>query len=215
MIGASPRPSPVAAFSANATPPLHDISSDPLHMSATTLSAMREHTVPQRAPGSMGLQKRSINKSQISEPTLISSTSSVPLVGLPRSASVNPNTNSNTTSGVDTPPLPPMNPRRRRPTATQTIIGVLRGDHHRSDAHHAPPASPSTAGPVHEQSDFCDNNSDDGNDMQARLRNRLRKSSSEGVSLGARAARPDLGSGAPAPSVPMVPRKVPVQGGMF
>ncbi|KAE8380699.1 hypothetical protein BDV26DRAFT_279324 [Aspergillus bertholletiae] len=204
MIGAPPRPSPIAPYSANATPPLYDISPDPSSSSASTSTT----SLPQRAPGNTGgLQKRPIDKYQISEPTFVSTTSNVPTVGLPPGASLS--------NGMTTPPVPPMNPRRRRQTTTQTILGAIRGDKY--DSQYAPSQyapsqyyAPSTTGSAAEEySTF----SDEG-ERRPRTRNRLRKTSSEGGDLNAK-ARHQLMSGPP-PAMPAhPPPQVPLDGGMF
>lgn len=63
-------------------------------------------------------RKKTISKSDISEPTLISSTSNVDTVALPEGASLK--------NGMDEPPpLPPMNPRRR---GTRKLFGLGRTD---------------------------------------------------------------------------------------
>lgn len=202
MIGAPPRPSPIAPYSANATPPLYDMSSDPSSSSASTSTT----SLPQRAPGHTGgLQKRPIDKYQISEPTFVSTTSNVPTVGLPPGASLS--------NGMTTPPVPPMNPRRRRQTTTQTILGAIRGDKYESQyaqSQYAPSIAPSTAGSAAEEySTF----SDEG-ERRPRTRNRLRKTSSEGGDLNAK-ARHQLMTGPP-PAMPAYPPpQVPMEGGMF
>ncbi|KAL1968544.1 hypothetical protein VTN77DRAFT_1754 [Rasamsonia byssochlamydoides] len=99
-IGEDPRPSPVTPYSANTTPPLPDPDTEGPKLSLSSSD------IPQRAPGSNGLQKRVVDKSKISEPTFVSSTYNVPTVGLPAGASLS--------NGMETPPIPPMNPRRRQ-----------------------------------------------------------------------------------------------------
>ncbi|KAE8134987.1 hypothetical protein BDV38DRAFT_285370 [Aspergillus pseudotamarii] len=206
MISAPPRPSPIAPYSANATPPLYDISPDPSSSSASTSTT----SLPQRAPGhNGGLQKRPVDKYQISEPTFVSTTSNVPTVGLPPGASL--------TNGMTTPPVPPMNPRRRRQTTTQTILGAIRGDKYESQyapSQYAPSIAPSTApstanSVVEEYSTF----SDEG-ERRPRTRSRLRKTSSEGGDLNAK-ARHQLMTGPP-PAMPAYPPpQAPMEGGMF
>ncbi|KAB8073469.1 hypothetical protein BDV29DRAFT_191718 [Aspergillus leporis] len=197
MIGAPPRPSPIAPYSANATPPLYDVSPDPSPGSASTSIT----SLPQRAPGHSSLQKRPIDKTQISEPTFVSTTSNVPTVGLPPGASLS--------NGMVTPPIPPMNPRRRRQTTTQTILGAIRGEKYESQ--YAPSYAPSTASSVmgDEHSTF----SDEG-EKRPRTRNRLRKTSSEGGDLNAK-ARHQLMNGPPPAMPPYPPPQVPMEGGMF
>ncbi|KAJ5194138.1 hypothetical protein N7472_006604 [Penicillium cf. griseofulvum] len=178
MIGASPRPPPAApAYSANATPPLNEM---PEYSSSTSLaSASSSSQNPQRGLGHGSLLKRPVNKKQISEPTFVSSTSDVPLV------------------------VPPMNPRRRRGTATQTILGAFKSD--KNDLSRVASPVPS---PAEEQSGFLDD------EKRPRSRNRLRKTSSEGVNLHGRSRQGSM-HGSP-PAVPQYPPPaIPVDGGMF
>ncbi|KAK5806474.1 hypothetical protein VI817_000732 [Penicillium citrinum] len=196
LIGATPRPSPATpAYSANATPPLNDASAEQSSTNiaaAASASASNSHAMPQRAPGHAILQKRTVNKKLISEPTFVSSTSNVPTVGLPPGGLPQPNA---------APPLPPMNPRRRR--GTQTILGAFRSDKH--DSSRAASPAPSF---TEERSSFVDD------ERRPPSRNRLRKTSSAGGSLSARARQEAMGS--PAPAVPQYPPPaVPVDGGMF
>lgn len=202
MIGVSPRPSPIAPYSANTTPPLQEMSPNPSTTSLPT-HAPAAHALPQRAPGHGGLQKRVIDKTQISEPTFVSCTSNVPTVGLPPGASLS--------NGMETPPIPPMNPRRRRQTTTQTILGALKGEKHES--YH--PTS-IVSGPPEEHSTFSDDN-DKGSKSR---HNKLRKASSEGGNLNSTARQQAMAAAAaplpPAPAVPQYPPpNVPIEGGMF
>ncbi|KAL4914707.1 hypothetical protein BDW62DRAFT_189887 [Aspergillus aurantiobrunneus] len=206
MIGA-PRPSPAAPpFSANATPPLYDINGD---SPATSTASLPQHPqpLPQRAAGHSGLQKRSIDKTKISEPTFVSCTSNVPTVGLPPGASLS--------NGMETPPLPPMNPRRRRQTTTQTILGAFKNDKHES--HPMPTPLPrAQAQPEPELPQEHSAFEDDGEKRsRSRPRNRLRKISSEGGEMNAavRTRQPASASASPAPT-PYQPR-IPMDGGMF
>lgn len=83
--------------------------------------------------------KRVINKSEISEPTFLMSTSRVPTMSLPQSATdarearsrsvsgARPGSNTAADHGLP-PPLPPVNPRRNRDgSKTRTIINNLMG----------------------------------------------------------------------------------------
>lgn len=189
MIGAPPRPSPAApAYSANTTPPLNEEQSSPDSPGVST------HALPQRASGHGMLQKRSVKKKLISEPTFVSSTSNVPTVGLP----------SGSTQGANVPPpVPPMNPRRRR--GTQTILSAFKGDKHESAR---------AASPAPSISDEHSVSPDDEKRPRSRSRSRLRKTSSEGGSLSSR-ARQDAMAGPP-PAIPQYPPPaIPVDGGMF
>ncbi|KAJ5368520.1 uncharacterized protein N7496_008280 [Penicillium cataractarum] len=195
IIGATPRAPPAApAYSANATPPLNEDQSPTATISSAGSSA---HALPQRAPGSNLLQKRSVNKKLISEPTLVSSTSNVPLVGLPTGNSM---ASISSQQGATPPPLPPMNPRRRR--GTQTILSAFKSDKHESRVSSPAPSISD------EQSYFPDD------EKRPRSRNRLRKTSSEGGNLHGRARGDSMVS--PAPAVPQYPPPaIPVDGGMF
>jgi hypothetical protein len=130
----------------------------------------------------IGSRKRSVIKGMISEPTFISSTSSVPLVGLPSGPRP---------GQIDSPLVPTMNPRRRGNTMTEqqptfpsprlagpeiaspTLESMNAGRPPMDLVHRAytdvPPQSPYKGGPG------------------LRPRNRLRKISSEGGGMAARA----------------------------
>ncbi|RAL11654.1 uncharacterized protein BO97DRAFT_92281 [Aspergillus homomorphus CBS 101889] len=196
LIGAAPRPSPIAPYSANATPPLELNNENGYPLAPAPSDHSQHHHALNRAPGNNSLQKRAVNKTLISEPTFVSCTSSVPTVGLPPGASLS--------NGMETPPIPPMNPRRRRQTTTQTILGALKGERHESQY------SPSIDSAMEETSNF----SDDG-DKRPKSRARLRKSSSEGGNLNAK-ARHQLLADTPPPAVPTYPPpQIPLDGGMF
>ncbi|KAJ5402498.1 uncharacterized protein N7487_008394 [Penicillium crustosum] len=197
IIGASPRPPPAApAYSANATPPLNEMPTD---SSSTSLASSSSNSqIPQRGLGNGSLLKRPVNKKQISEPTFVSSTSNVPLVGLPPGSGL--------PSPGSAPPVPPMNPRRRRGTATQTILGAFKSD--KSDKADLSRVASPVPSAVDEHSVFPDE------EKRPRSRNRLRKTSSEGVNLNARARQASV-TGTP-PAVPEhPPPAIPVDGGMF
>ncbi|KMU76092.1 hypothetical protein CISG_05350 [Coccidioides immitis RMSCC 3703] len=198
-IGSSPRPSPVTPYSANATPPLYETSPPNISMAAS--NAYGGGSAPNQNAQwnqSLGAHKRVIDKSQISEPKFVSSTSNVPTVGLPPGASLS--------NGSSTPPVPPMNPRRRRPTATQTILGAFKGSSDRLDGSTMPGSSSKFP---EEQSTFSDE------DKRSRPRQRLRKISSEGGNLNAKARQQAMM--AKSPAMPQVPAQVggPMEGGMF
>lgn len=185
-IGA-PRPSPATpAYSANATPPLDEVNSeDPSPV------ADASNNLPQRSTGQPALlHKRTVNKKEISEPTFVSTTSNVPTVGLP---------------GGTPPPLPPMNPRRRR--GTQTILSAFNRDSRASSA------TPSVADDqsVFEPSVFPED------EKRPMSRGLLRKTPSESSSLSTGATQEaDSHSFPPAPEAPShPPPPVPANGGMF
>ncbi|OAP60106.1 hypothetical protein AYL99_05108 [Fonsecaea erecta] len=128
----------------------------------------------------IGSRKKSVTKGMISEPTFISSTSSVPLVGLP---------NGPRPTQIASPPIPSMNPRRRGNTMTE-----------RPDGYPSPrmpasqmPAMPDSPGrgaglPMSSsQRAYLDQQQQAQHKPPPRQRNRLRKISSEGGSMAARA----------------------------
>ncbi|KAL4783994.1 hypothetical protein BJX76DRAFT_328368 [Aspergillus varians] len=202
MIG-PPRPSPAAPpFSANATPPLYDMAGNSQTTSAPTVP---QHTqsLPNRAAGNNGLPKRSIDKARISEPTLISCTSNVPTVGLPPGASLN--------NGMETPPLPPMNPRRRRQTTTQTILGAFKNE--KFDSHPMPPQQLQADSELPQEHSTFD---DEGEKRsRSRPRNRLRKVSSEVSDMNAAAQARQTISASASPAPPLYQPPIPMDGGMF
>ncbi|EFQ97758.1 hypothetical protein MGYG_00799 [Nannizzia gypsea CBS 118893] len=189
----SPRPPPspnTHPYSANATPPILESSPTPSNpaMGGYGVPPMQYPHPPRNSPvpspnitqQSLGSHKRLVDKSQISEPTFISTTSNVPTVGLPAGASL--------ANGAPTPPLPPMNPRRRRQTTTHNILGALKGSspsdrpdqYHYNHKHHNQnyPSAPRRS---EEHSTFSDD------EKRPRARQRLRKISSEGGNLNAKA----------------------------
>ncbi|OJD16077.1 hypothetical protein AJ78_03710 [Emergomyces pasteurianus Ep9510] len=198
LIGNAPRPSPVTPYSANATPPLYETS--PVHSSTPTSTLVPPLTINgnQRNQG-LGAHKRVIDKSKISEPKFVSSTSNVPTVGLPPGASLS----------NGTPPIPPMNPRRRRQTTTQTLINAFKG----SDKHDQGAAMPSSSTPTTPMDDHQHNLFSDEEKRVPRPRQKLRKISSEGGNLNAKARQQLMNSSSPA--LPQFPKKVPMEGGMF
>lgn len=186
---AAPRPSP--AFSVNPTP-----------------SLMQPSPVP--TPTSQGFQsklpaprKRSINKHEISEPKLISSTSRITTVNLPPGSSLQ-----NGAEPHSAPPIPPVNPRRRQ---TRAMFGFGRKEE-LEELHALPAATQSTE----EMSTFS---ADEGD--KPKSRQKLRKSSSEGGNLNAKARQAAFA--APSPALPTgtfppgsgSPPRRPVEGGMF
>ena len=134
---ASPRPiqsafdssSPIASGANSPTVPPRDISRPrpPPSVSAVSSSGRttpglgnrNASTTPPPAQYQQAGRKKSVTKGMISDPTLISTTSSVPLVGLPSPHDTDPEGNS--------PPVPSRNPdranKRSRPTLTPTASG--------------------------------------------------------------------------------------------
>ena len=98
----SVRPSPVAspAFAQNMTPPLSGANT-PVGSTFSSPPVSQ----PSGRPTNV-LRKKTISKGDISEPTLVSSTSNIDTIDLPEGASLK--------NGMDDPPpVPQMNPRRR------------------------------------------------------------------------------------------------------
>ena len=192
-IGLSPRPSPITPYSVNSTPSL--IQPSPVGSGANTPTMNQGFPTQGRTAGA---RKRSINKSEISEPKFVSSTSRVPTVDLPPGTTLN--------NGKDAPPIPPVNPRRRQ---TRAMFGFGKKDG-LEEMHSLPAATQSTE----EMSTF----SADEGDSKPKVRQKLRKSSSEGGNLNARARQAAIA--APSPALPngfqgngSPPRQY--EGGMF
>jgi hypothetical protein len=139
-------------------------------------------------PGSrpIGSRKRSINKHDISEPTFINSTSSVTTVALPLGASLS--------NGMDPipskPPVPPINPRRKRTIAAQNVLTAFsaRRNDDSSNQEQQDQNGTITKSTVIEQYEETSTFSADEEGPRAKgSRYRLRKTSSEGGNLAARA----------------------------
>ncbi|KAJ9662562.1 hypothetical protein H2201_006050 [Coniosporium apollinis] len=173
--GTSIRPSPIPSpYSANTTPPI-SAASTPIAANfnaATVIPSNRVQTA----------RKRSIQKSAISEPCFISSTSVVDTVDLPPGASLKNGQN-------ESPPIPPVNPRRRR-------FGF--GRSHAEPQETSPPRMGAGAARAF---------SSDAEDGKFNPKPKLRKSSSEGRNL----RQQDVF----APSAPMPPRPAVADGAMF
>ena len=156
-----PQASPVLPFSATPTPP----TSNPTTPNA---AAFTPGAVQSSIRQGM-LRKKSIAKSEISEPVFLSTTSVIDTVNLPAGASLK-----NGSEPYVPPPVPPINPMRRR-------FGFGRSDSEKSsdgltshpdfDAPRAPYAEPTRT------------NSSDAVSQIPQTRNRLRKSLSESKSL--------------------------------
>lgn len=193
IIGAPPRAPPAApAYCANATPPLNEM---PASGSSASPMSIANNSTTQLGSGSGSLLKRPVNKKQISEPTFVSSTSDVPIVELlPGSTQTSPK---------NAPPVPPMNPRRRRGTTTQTIMSAFKSDRPQSRA-----ASPAP-----------DRSSSSEEERHSLSRSRLRKVASDGSNLHARARQDYMSGIAPAmphyPPPQYPPPSLPVNGSMF
>ncbi|KXS97000.1 hypothetical protein AC578_1885 [Pseudocercospora eumusae] len=112
------RPAPVAnPYTSNPTPPLSASGNGTSAPASPVTFSPEQYSpiVPSSARPNAPLRKKTILKSEISEPTLISSTSNVDTVDLPPGASLK--------NGMDQPPppIPPINPRRR---GTRKLFGL-------------------------------------------------------------------------------------------
>jgi len=159
LMPGSTRPSLMASpFSINSTPPISAASTPiaPLFAPGTTAPMGSGNRATSRAAN----RKRSIQKSKISEPTLISTTSVIDTIALPEGASLR--------NGMDnvTPPVPSIGPMRRR-----FGFGRVSGDVE-------PPKPPFSTGDL--------SPSADESEKHYKPRHRLRKSSSEGAKIGMR-----------------------------
>lgn len=186
----SPRIPLTTTFAGNSTPNLPGPS--PVPSTATTPTTpgfQSKGTLPTH-------RKKSINKYDISEPKFLSTTSRMTTVNLPPGASLQ--------NGIEAPPIPPVNPRRK----TRVVFGFGRKDELNDY-----PAHPSLS-PTEDRNTF----SDDGEKQKPRQK--LRKISSEGGNLNAR-ARQAIFAAAPSPAMPEpspITAKAPashVEGGMF
>ncbi|KAF1842625.1 uncharacterized protein K460DRAFT_189475 [Cucurbitaria berberidis CBS 394.84] len=161
--------SPMPPLSANHTPPV----SNPTTPNAV---AFNPSTVQPLTTRQGMLRKKSIAKADISEPVFLSTTSSIDLVNLPPGASLK--------NGAEAaaPPVPPINPMRRR-------FGFGRGESHSPS--HDPAVQPGLEAPRAPYTEPTRTNSSDALASQTQLpRTRLRKTSSEGKSLRANAQGP-------------------------
>ena len=138
-------------------------------------------------------RKRSINKQDISEPTFISCTSSVDTVNLPPGASLSNGMDAISPTRGPPPPVPVRDSRRKR---TQTFLQTL-GRAEKPAETPSTGTNPRDEDPYEERSTFS---ADDEPSAPSKLRQRLRKTSSEG-GLNAKAAR-QAALQAPSPAVP-------------
>jgi hypothetical protein len=170
-------PSPLPPFSANHTPPV----SNPTTPNAAAFNP--SSTQPMIRQGM--LRKKSIAKSDISEPVFLSTTSVIDTVNLPAGASLK--------NGIDydAPPVPPINPMRKRfgfgRSGTENHNPYDPAIQSGFDGPRAPFAEPTRT-----------NSSDALSSQATQSRGKLRKTSSEGKSLRGQAqAQPG-----PSPALP-------------
>ncbi|KAH9865906.1 hypothetical protein IAQ61_008642 [Plenodomus lingam] len=191
-IPASPRPSP-GGFNSPAGHGYHQPSSPMPPISASNTPPISNPTTPNGTtfnPSSVQpltrtgvLRKKSVAKSDISEPVFVSTTSVIDTVNLPPGASLK--------NGIEhePPPVPPINPMRRR-------FGFGRGE---AANRHDPAIQAGIDTPRAPYAEPLRTNSSDGLASQIpRPRARLRKTSSEGKSLRGEAQGPT----GPSPAMP-------------
>lgn len=140
-------------------------------------------------------RKRSVNKQDISEPTFVSCTSSVDTVSLPPGASLSNGMDAPSPTRGPPPPIPIRDSRRKR---TQNFLQVLSRTEKPPEIAPTEP-TPNSQGddPYEERSTFS---ADDEPTAPGKMRQRLRKTSSEG-GMNAKAAR-QAALQAPSPAVP-------------
>jgi hypothetical protein len=217
LVSELPPPLPIQAYSANSTPPL----SSPA-LSGVSTPTLASHPMSHdgglppsfgnRSASALSGRKKSVTKKMISDPTLVSSTSNIPAVSLPAPPDFKPHE-------LASPPLPILNPRRRRQTTTQNQFAGT-GNNDKADSRlQSMPQSPNN--PHHrfeERSTF----SDEGEHRQPKQRARLRKTSSEGGSMNLKARQQAMMASSPA--MPRFPPSVgyskpppahALNGGMF
>lgn len=156
-----PQASPVPPFSASHTPP----ASNPTTPNAAAFNPSAVQPLIRQGM----LRKKSIAKSEISEPVFLSTTSVIDTVNLPVGASLK-----NGSEPFVPPPVPPINPMRRR-------FGFGRSDSDKSSD--GPTSHPDPETPRAPYVEPVRTNSSDALSQIPQPRNRLRKSSSESRSL--------------------------------
>ena len=217
----SSRPSPRTPYSANSTPPIFEASST----NSPPAPIAFNQPVDGRITPSLRGRKRSITKNMISDPTFVSTTYTVTTVDLPPGASLRNGSPENHPKDSPSPAIPFMNPARRRgrvgtsTSTTHTLFSTLTGRANDSKSDLAGPLSARPSLPE-ERSNF----SDEGEDKKPapfRPRQKLRKVSSEGGGMNAKARYQAL-MAAPSPALPTFPVKrgpsppmQRVEGGMF
>lgn len=183
--------SPVTpAYSSHAPVAMRDSPSNTSKLNSPVMITSQNSNNYNRRPN---YRKGSVNKHDISEPHFLSCTSSVSTVDLPPGASLS--------NGMEPPPpVPPLNPRRKR---TQTLLQAL-GRLEKAESASTP--VPTSEDPYEERSTFS---ADEGESKPKSSRHhKLRKSSSEGGNLNARARQQAMMG--PNPAMPQVPPNMSV-----
>ncbi|KAL9098547.1 MAG: hypothetical protein Q9163_005813 [Psora crenata] len=126
-------------------------------------------------------RKQSINKHDISEPTFVSCTSSVDTIDLPPGASLKNGMHTPSSPGVP-PPIPARDARRKR---TQTLLQALGRLEKIEPAPSVPSPSPNQVN--REEGDEEQSSFSADEEPSSKWRQRLRKTSSEGVHMNTKA----------------------------
>ena len=180
--GMSVRQAPISPYSASSTSSSHGASPIDPYTTPTMITSQESYNT-RRTPTH---RKYSVNKHDISEPLFVSSTSSVGTIDLPPGASLS----NGMAQPSSRPPIPPINPRRKR---TQNLFQAL-GRLEKSEE--APPPTHDPEDPYEERSTF----SADESEPRSKMRQRLRKTSSEGGNLAAKMRQHAMME--PSPAVP-------------
>ena len=184
--GISHRGPAVSPYSASSNSASHGASPIDPHTTPTMITSQESYTT-RRGPN---IRKQSVNKHDISEPMFLSSTSSVGTIDLPPGASLS--------NGMEQssfrPPIPPQNPRRRRTNNLFQSLGRL------EKPEEAPPSPMHPEDPYEERSTFS---ADESESKASKMRQRLRKTSSEGGNLAAKARQQAMMG--PSPAMPTFP----------
>lgn len=204
---APPMPLLAQAYSANSTPPL----SSPAFSTGSNASTPTIPSHPNSRDGVLSMaftnrsatnisaRKKSVSKHMISEPTLLSSTSNLPTVGLPAPPDFRPHE-------LASPPLPTMNPRRKRQITTQNMYAGYPADDKADDLIGGLPTIPHSPNLPDQTFEERSTFSDEGEQKRFKPRSRLRKSSSEGGNMNAKLRQQALG--AESPAMPTFPNTV-------
>ena len=167
-------------YATHSTPSLH---------SSSRTSATPTTITPQSAPntgygGHHSFGKRSISKHDISEPTFISCTSSVDTISLPPEASLR-NGMDSSASESEAPPIPVRDSRRKRTqTLLQAFVRTEKSQLSPTKRAFAPSPNPREEDENEMRSTFSGDDEPKPNSKS--LRQRLRKTSSEGGSMSAK-----------------------------
>ena len=173
-------------YSTHSTPSLHETRLPSLSsQTSSTPTIMKPQSAPNTSYGGHhSFRKRSISKHDISEPTFISSTSSVDTISLPPEASLR-NGMDSSASESEAPPIPVRDSRRKR---TQTLLQALgRGEKSQlspTKRNFAPSPNPREEDENEMKSTFSGD--EEPRSSSRSLRQRLRKTSSEGGSMSAK-----------------------------